>query len=349
MIESMAEEWEKWIDKERTNIEIIEQRIEGLSSKYVDSDNFQYREFWDEANQIPELIESLIPLPPDEKDRLLETYDYLCKRIKKKQQQEWQDLRDQSKLNRETIEQKVQEAHSLAESAPEDMHILSKAQIMLKEALAMLKNGTNANSQTGNFQRTSGLLREDREDCWIKWKETNDLIHKSRQIIWDRNYNQIHPETQIAFNEANDGNPHQALEKIKKVQQLMKNASLSKIQRDELRNTLNNAWDIAIFKVNAIRDEKRQKYEEWMSRVEGQLEAMTGQFQENEGVISKLQSEVEQFKEAIQSIRSREYGDKLRDEIAKKREKIKELEVVNRQLEGKIQVLKGKIEGTSAT
>ena len=345
----MAEEWEKWVDKEKSNIETIEQRIEDLSSRYENLDGFRYREFWDEANQIPKLIESLTPLPPNERERLLETHDHICKRIKKKQQQEWEVRREQSKQNRKSIEQKVQEAHSLAESAPEDMKTLSKAQSLLKEALALLKSdGKNDGAESGSAP-IHGLLREDREDCWDKWKEANDLVHNCRQVIWSKNYEQIHPETQATLDEANDGNPHQALEKIKKVQQRLRNASLSKTHREELRATLNSAWDIAIFKVNEIRDEKRQKYEEWMSRMEGQLEALTGQFQENQATVSKLQDEVEQFKEAIQSIRSREYGDKIREEIAKKREKIKELEVINRQLEGKIQAVKGKLEGPNST
>jgi hypothetical protein len=152
------------------------------------------------------------------------------------------------------------------------MKTLSKAQSLLKEALALLKNGgNNAGSETGSAP-IQGLLREDREDCWDKWKETNDLVHNCRQSIWGKDYEQIHPETQAALDEANDGNPHQALEKIKKVQQRLRNASLSKTHRDELRATLNSAWETAIFKVNEIRDEKRQQYEEWMSRMEGQFE-----------------------------------------------------------------------------
>lgn|GEM_PF-38251 len=348
MTESMAEEWEKWIEQETGNVQAIEERLEELSSKLKTITNFQYREFWDAANEIPGLIESMIPFPPNEKERLLDEHGRICKKMKGKQEQEWQEHRDQSRQNRAAIEGKVREAHSIAESTPGDMKNLNKSQSLLKEALARLKNdGGNTGSESESAPAPLVFLREDRQACWDRWREVNDLVHSHRLTIWDQNFAQIEPQAKAALDEANDGNSNQALEKIKKAQQHLKGMALNKTQREEIKNTLNSAWDIAIFKVNEIRDEKRRKYEEWLGRMEGQLEELTSRFQQNDETITKLQGEVEQFKEAIQSIRSREYGDKLREEIAKKREKIKELGVVNKQLEGKIKTMQSKLEGQS--
>ncbi len=347
MTESMAEEWEKWIAQEKSNVEAIEERLEELSFKITSIPNFQYKEFWDKAQEIPALIESLTPIPPDDKERLLEAHANICNEMKRKQQREWQDLKGKSTQDRQYLEQKIDQACTLAKSAPDDIKALSRAQGMLKEALALLKsNGGNA-SASSETEGNLVLMREDRQACWEKWHQTNELIHNSRLAIWSRSFEQIEPQAKAALDEANEGNPNQALEKIKKTQQHLKVLSLNKIQREQIRDMLNSAWDTAIYKVNEIRDEKRHKYEEMIGRIEGQFKELTGQFQQNEETISKLQAEVEQFKEAIQSIRSREYGDKLRDEIAKKREKIKELGVVNRQLEGKIENVKSKLEEQS--
>ncbi len=348
MTESMAEEWEKWIEQETTNIQTMTERLEELSSRLETIANFQYREFWDEAKEIPNLIESLTPFPPNEKERLLEEYEHICRKMKKRQQQEWEGRREQSRLNRTTIEQKIQEARSIAESAPEDMKILTKAQSLLKEALAKLKNnGGNTDSESADAAIQTVFLREDRQVCWDKWREMNDFVHNNRLTIWEKNYAQIEPQAKAALVEATEGNANQALEKVKKAQQHMKGMALNKVQREEIRETLNSAWTSAIFKANEIRDEKRRKYEEWLGRMEEQLGGLTTQFEQNSQTITDLQAEVEQFKEAIQSIRAREYGDKLRDEIAKKREKIKELEVINRQLEGKIETAKSRLEDQS--
>ncbi len=345
MTESMAEAWEEWIAQEKSNIEIIEERLEELSFKLTAAPDFQYKEFWDKAQEIPALIESLIPLPPNDKERFLQIHANLCNEMKRKQQREWQDRKGKSIQDRQYVEKKIDQAYTLATSAPEDIHKLTSAQGLLKEALALLKgNGGNASAEGGG---NLVLLREDRQACWEKWHQTNELIHNSRLAIWSSSFEQIEPQAKAALEEANDGNPQQALEKIKRTQQYLKGLSLNKTQREQIKGMLNSAWDTAIYKVNEIRDEKRHKYEEMMSRIEGQFKELTGQFQQNEDTMAKLQAEVEQFKEAIQSIRAREYGDKLREEIAKKREKIKELVVVNRQLEGKIENAKSKLEEQS--
>ncbi|MFO8102263.1 MAG: MBL fold metallo-hydrolase [Dehalococcoidia bacterium] len=348
MTESMAEEWEKWLEQEKHNIETVEDRLDELSFLITTTSNFQYKDFWNKAQEIPSIIESLNPLPPAEKERLLEAHDNICNQMKKKQQREWESRKDRSTQDRQRLEQKIDQAWALTTSAPDDIKTLSKAQGLLKEALTLLKSeGENPAPENGNDQPATVLLRDDRQICWEKWHRTNDLVHQYRLAIWDRGFEQMEPLAKSALEEANEGNPQQALEKVKKAQQHLKSLSLNKTQREQIRDTLNTAWDTAIYKVNEIRDEKRRKYEEWISRIEGQFKELTSQFQQNEETISRLQAEVEQFKEAIQSIKSREYGDKLREEIAKKREKIKELGVVNRQLEGKIENVKSRLEEQS--
>jgi len=338
----MAEEWARWLEQETSNIRTLEQRIEELASNHESPSGLRYREFWAETEEITSLFETLAPIPESERERLKEKFDRICRDTKRKQQQEWKERLSQSGQNRAIIEEKISEAASLADSGPEDIKVLTRAQGLLKDALSKLKsNATDEENETTGL----ALRREDRQACWDKWRETNDTIHSRRLAVWQSNYEAIKPEAEAALKEADDGDSQQALEMVKKTQRRLKTLPLTREQREEIRDTLNKAWDVAIFKANEIRDAKRRKYEEWIGRMEGQMEGLTTQFRENEEKATRLQAEVDQLKDAIQEVKSREYGDTIREHITRKREQIKELEVINRQLEGKIQSVKNRLEG----
>lgn len=347
MTESMSEEWEKWLAQETSNRETIEKQLDDLSSTYGGAGDSRYREFWDHARQISEMINTVTPLPENERDQLRGRYNRICSEIKKKQDQEREIRIVQSKKVREVILAKVHEARNRAESDPDNISSLNAAQSLLSEALKWLKNGGQTSETSGeeseNQLAGSSLLRDDRQMCWDKWREANDLVFSRRQIIWDQNYENVAPGTKEALEEADEGDPFQALDKVKEVQSRLKGTPLSKTQREELRDTLNSAWEIAIGKVNAIRDEKKRKYEEWLGRVEGQVDQWMSEFHANAETSEKLQSEIEALLEGIQSARSKEVGDKYREQIAEKRQKIKDIERTNRQLGERIQAAKDRI------
>lgn len=344
MSESMAEEWAKWLEKERSNLEVLEQRIEELSTNHQSPEGFQYIKFWAETDEISSLLETMQPLPRNEKIRLQGMLDSICHDIKKQQQRERREQQAQSRQSREEIEEKMNQAQTMADSAPDDIKTLNKAQALLKSAHESLKDGGGDN-EAKSLSQKAALMRNDRQACWDKWREINDLIHERRQAIWDRNYQHIEGRVRNAVAEASDGNPHEGLKKIKGVQKDLKAMALNREHREEIKNTLNEAWDKAIFKVNEIREEKQRKFEGWLSQTEGQLEQLEEQLKLNQEESSRIQAEIEQFKEAIQSVRARDYGDSLREKIAGRRARLKELEVLNRQIEGRIQALRVKIEG----
>ncbi len=345
MSDLMAREWAEWLEREKSNIETLENKLENLSSNHEGPNGFRYQEFWAEANEIEELFNLLTPLPPQDKERLWDHYVRICEDTKKKQAKQLEARKAQSTQKRKIIEQKIAEATSCAESAPDDIQTLSQAQSYLKEALALLK-GTPDN-QTSEDEASSphtwALMRRDRQKCWDKWKEINDTIHARRQAIWDKNYEQIEKEAKAALEEANGHNPYEALEMVKAAQSRLKETSLSKTQRDEMKDILSQAWDTAIARVNEIREKRRKKQEEWLNQKQNEVQNLTDQFRESEESHSKLQGEVEKLREAIHGSRSKEYGDKLRSQIAEKRRKIRDIERGNRQLEEKIEEAKSKL------
>ena len=346
MSESMSAEWEKWLSHEKSNHEVIKRKLEEFSS-YLETDGeLQYRAFWDHAKETSEMIETLAPLPDDEREEFRRTYDNIRKEAKKRQSEEWETRSIKSQQMRESILKKVEEASINTEGALDNIQSLNKAQSLLSEALALLKNGGERSSNENGVNAPSNnvLLRDDRQICWDKWRELNDLVFSSKQVIWDSHHEKILPQAQVALEEANDGDPFQAIDKVKETQQHLKKAPLGKVQRDELRGILNEAWETAITKVNAIRDDKKRKYEEWLERMENQVEDWSSQHRKNTEESEQLQEELETIKDKIQSARSKEVGDKLREQIAEKREQIKNFERLNRQLEEKIQTVKSKLD-----
>ncbi len=349
MTESMAAEWENWLEQEKSNRDSIEKQLGDLSSFNDSPGEFRYREFWDLAREISGMIKTVSPLPDNDREDLQRNFDRICRETKKKQANERETRMANSKQNRQAILEKVGEANSCAEAAPDDIQTLNQAQALLSEALSWLKNDGGKSGPADESSEaspvTNDLMREDRQICWDKWREANEFVFGRRQAIWEENYDQVDPGAKVALDEANEGDPFQALEKVKEAQKKLKETPLSKTQREDIRNILNSAWEIAIAKVNTIREEKKRNYEEWMERMESQLGDWTSQFQQNEETITKLQAEIEVFKEQIQSARAKEVGDKLRDQIAEKRQEIKGLERTNGQLEEKIQTIKNKLDG----
>ena len=349
MTESMSEEWGKWLELEKTNIQTLESRIDNLASGHENTEDFRYREFWSEANEITELFKTLSPLPQDDKERLQYKYDRICRDAKKRQEQEWQDRRAQSRQKRTEIESKIREAYSLADLDPEDVATLSKAQSILKDALVLLKgNGKAAepaDESTAVPSDNGGFLRDDRQACWDQWREANDTIFGRRQSIWDRNYEEVLPETQAALAEANEGDPFQALEKIKDTQNKLKSKPLNKSQRDEIRNTLNSAWETAINKVNTVREEKRRKHEEWQGRMESLVERWGELIRQNKETASDLDSQIKNLSGEVRNAMSREHADTLRSLIAEKRQRVKEINGENADLAERISSVKEKLSG----
>ncbi|MDD5093346.1 MAG: hypothetical protein PHV74_03065 [Dehalococcoidia bacterium] len=365
--ESMAAEWEKWLAQEKANIQVLEEKIEGLSSGYDSPDGFKYREFWAEANEISAMFETLTPLSPDDKEKLQEKYGRVCGEAKRRQQQEmqarraqtmqirekqereWQSRRGESKQTRELVEKKVKEALSGVESNPEDIMALSKSQTMLSEALVLLKGkpkerGSDPAAESQKAAPVvSNMTREDEQACWEMWRQANDLVFGRRKALWDRSYSQLQPEAKAALDEANEGDAFKALDKVKEAQNHLRENPLSKSQREEIKSVLNSAWDVAIAKVDGIREVKRRKQEDWIGRTKTQVERWGKVIQENKEEIAELEGQMKRHQIEIKAARAPEYSDMLRKLIREKRQKVEAIKTANKDLEERIVSMKAKL------
>jgi hypothetical protein len=343
----MSSERQQWIEQAKSNADAMEQEIESLSSSHWNLFERQYREFWAHAKEISGMFKTLKPLLKEDRERLWARFSHICEETKRKQEQVRETRRIQSRQKRELIEGKIKEAYYWAKGA-RDTDSLSKAKLLLNEALEWLKNGWGGfNLATELVETTLGnegrLLRKDRDACWEKWREANEAIHWRRQEMWDSNYHQLRSEAGDALNTAHHGDPHDALAKVKEIQRNLKATQMSKPQRQEIRGLLNDAWERAISKINKIREEKRRTHEEWLSRMEDHVERWTDLIEKNEGLISGLEDQIDRLEVEARYARSNEYADRVRSWIEEKYQMIRDIRETNRESEEKIRSVKSRM------
>ena len=354
MFSEMQRAMEQWDEQEKANADALEQQIEALSLHGSASPELQDGEFWARAKEISSIFKTLRPLQKTDQDRLWARFSRICEEMKVTQEQEREYRRDQSSQKRNQIEAKIEEVHSLATSA-EDVDGLSKAKGSLDELLAWLRNdqssaevteAADTSAESSSSDEASNevrLLREDRQACWVKWREVNDIIQRRRQEMWDSNYHELKTEAAEALKISCDGNPYDGLAAVREIQENMRAAQMSKSQREEIRQLLNDAWEKSMVRVNEVSEERKIKHQEWLDRMEGHLERWTDLMRKNEDVIARLEDQIHHLEEEANNARTDEYAERVQGWIGEKRQKIKDIQETNRGLEEKINSVKDRI------
>ncbi len=285
----MEEHKEDLTGQSKENAGYLGKEIDRLEAGYWDNLKFDYNAFWERAKQISAAFKERKPLSKEDRERLWGKFDNICKETKRRQNQEWSTRRLQSKNKKELIETRIREASNYIGGAYNNEH-LSKSKSLLNEALEIMKDGWSGrsaleqiiNDVTGDI---GNLLREDRESCWQKWREANQALYYKRQSISENNYRQIKSKAYEALSAASDGDPREALSKVKETQIELKDVYIDRVQRGEIRQLLNESWNKATYRLNLVREEKRRKYEEWRSRAENNIERWSELLRKNEGIV----------------------------------------------------------------
>lgn len=339
----------------RTNASTIEHEVEELESTHVAYDSvleqalvppfvavgggagFNYRDFWAHAKQISELFKNS-RLAKEDRDRLWARFRSICDTARTRQE----EGHHQSRQKRESIEDLIRQAGFQADGS-HDKEDLEKAKSMQSDALRMMKE--------------SRLLRQDREALWSHWKETNDKVFWKRKELQDGNYNEVRSEAGKCLNNAHYANPYEALVEVKHLQTKLRGYYMSKEQRQDIRNTLEDAWNEATSRISHLKEEKRQKHEEWLrrqeerrkkheewvDRTESNIARWEGNIEKAEAFISRLEGQIDDLEEKAASAYSDEWADRFRDWIGEKQEKIFEVREQIRELERKIDSAKGRL------
>jgi ElaB/YqjD/DUF883 family membrane-anchored ribosome-binding protein len=325
-------------EQAKSNASSIEHEIESLKQNH----RGQPHEFWAHAKEISGMFKMLKPLLQEDREALWAEFSSICESAKR----EMESRQDHSKQKRDIIESKIQEARYQAQGAG-TFSELSEAKSMLNEALQWMKDGWGGfNIPTEMFQTLLGnegkLLREDRDQCWEKWKEANDAIKYKRQELCNLNYDHFHSKAYDALNTAHY-NPREAKSMVIEIQQEMKGTQMTKPQFQEIHDVLNNAWQEANSRLKEAYQEKQRKHHEWLERMQEHIERWSELIEKNEDVIAGIEKDIDRCEEMEAEARTGEFGDTVRGWIEEKYKKIEDIRETNRELEEKIRSVESKI------
>ncbi len=335
----MSIDHERRNEQAKSNASSIEHEIESLRQNHTG----QPHEFWVHAKEISGMFKTLKPLLQEDREMLWAKFSFTCEAVKK----ELESRRDQSKQKRDLIESKIQEARYQAQGAG-TFSELSEAKSMLNEALQWMKDGWGGfNITTQVFQEMvllneGKLLREDRDQCWEKWKEANDAIKHKRQELCNLNYEHFHSKAYDALDSAHY-NPREAKSMVMEIQQEMKGKQMTKPQFQEIHDVLNNAWQEANSRLKEAYQERQQKHQEWLERMQGHIERWSELIEKNEDVIAGIERDVDRCEEMEAEARTEEFADTVRGWIEEKYRKIEDIRGTNRELEEKVRSVESKI------
>ena len=180
---------EVWKEQCRVNACSLESEINRLQSDYSDPLGFwcRYDDFWAHARRISEMFKTLKPLFQEDRERLWAAYSTACEEIKQAQARERESRRADSREKRDLVMSKIREAYFQAKEAADSAEF-AQADALLSEALAWMQNGWEGfNTITALISPilSSGIMtREDREECWVEWKEAKELLRLRRDEFY---------------------------------------------------------------------------------------------------------------------------------------------------------------------
>lgn len=314
------------------NVGILEGEIRELDN-LCNEFNFYPKPFWTFVKSVNNSFKTLKPIEKHERERLWNKFQSLCEKAKNLQKEQNRSYESKSRELRSNIV-------AIIESA--DLHSkinYSGSQEKLGRAMDLMKG--------------SKLTKEDREHCWYKWKTVKDTLSKEKSDERNENYLIIKELIVSMSNTAAYGDPKQAMDEIKSIQNKLKSKQypMSENHWNEIRESLARYWNMAQSKNdehyrNKQKDweSKQREYEEkkanWRRNQENNLAKFERIVSNNEDFIDKLRDEIRDLENQIYDAWSDGFKDKARSWISQRESKISEVQSNISELEYKINDIK---------
>ncbi|MDP3778853.1 MAG: hypothetical protein Q8R30_02255 [bacterium] len=341
-------------DMRQRQVESADEIVKALEVLSGLSADKSYKDFWAKVKEISPMFS--LPLARDRKQELRQEFQGLCDKVKEARQA----LESLSESNKSQILEKIKDGKWTLSFAhdPEDF---IKTREILDEAM--------------NRLRSDELIKPDRDECWEKYRNASESLNDKREKRQLEDYQslclhvtEIREETLGHTKWSNigmvigslgvltsslcatEGKPHEALKLIKEAQQKLRTAFLTKDQRQEIRQELQELWDEAIEAIEAEKEAKRQKHEDWVEnqrawreRAEGARDHKRSLLENNQGFIERLEEQIEDLEEKISESTSDRWIEKAQGWIGEKQEKIAEVQEKNRELQQQIDDIEEKL------
>ena len=275
----------------------------------------------------------------EDRETLWASYSSVCDAVREVHK----EAQEESGKHRQLIESIISGAQSSADASTTRDDLMSVREVM-RQALALLKE--------------SLMLKEDGDHCWNYWRDVNEKMGSKHQGIQRAAYDEAKRDADKYVGDTNQGNPYEILQGIKDVQKNLANLYLSREQREELRRTLNDAWDRAQARIGEIREERREqrerwvkqqeerkeRHDEWRRRMAVNLERWDGDIKTAEEEISQLEQGIHGLQEEVAQATKAEYASVLEKMITGKRGEIAKIKDRIADLHRRIEDVKGSLE-----
>lgn len=266
-----------------------------ISEAIKDLKNCQPNEFWDKVKDINNLFKELKPLKQEDREHLWAEFQSLIDLRKTAQEK----IADHSKSLKDYILVLISRADGKAGVA-ENASQFADVNDELQEAMGMMKDGWHGGNLIDglvnvffvSFFAEARLLKSDREQCFEKWHQAKETLKNRREQIYERNFDRVMSAARSAFNTANVGDPYEALDAVKSVNAELKDTEMFKPQKEEIRSYLEDVWQKAISRIEAMRDEKRRKQEEWTRRQEDHIQRWSEIIERKQDQIARLEDNI---------------------------------------------------------
>jgi len=312
------------------NAKLLEREIQSLETGHWHHFRRKYKDFWNHVREINHLFKTLDPI--FDRQRLWSKFSNVCEQTKQDQANEHDRLESNSSAKRELIESKVAEAVVIAEAA-ESGEQIREAFSELNTARGWMKDGWdefNSATQIANmFSTDEGrLTREDREACWERIQDANNLIKSKREEMWMNNYEGLKKDAYEAISIAS-GDAKRARELVKEIRIEVKQSYLRREDAQELHELLDEAW-------GKVEESQREYWASLIEKWEISLE-------KQRAYIDRLDEQIADNYDRERNARTQDFAYTVRGWIEEKEQRRREVEVQIRDLEDKLESLRSRI------
>ena len=316
------------------NAGMLQSRIDDLLNRYnldlggailetVGFVSTDYRGFWSEAKEITDLFRETRPLRRDAREQLWSRFQDACNVVRNNQGME----RFASEGRAEVILSRVRDVHGPARSAM-DRDAFQEGVEALKDAMGMLKE--------------SHLFRADRERVWAAYCEARDALQERQREVQSDNQQRLMSDVHEAQGLVYE-NPYDARDRVREIQADLRDAYLTREQRDEVREALDRVWRAASEGIAGIREEKARKHQEWVRRQEELIERWEESIDRQREFISRMEDQIANLEDRIAAARNEDFIADAEGWIREKYEKIRDAQERVADLERRTEDVRGRL------
>lgn len=342
---------ERWLQLARANAEVIRAEIAKLKEHLAREPRPSFAEFWAHAREITSLFKTFRPMEAKEREALWGEFHAFCEATRSFQEGERQKVREESSRKRALIEEKIAAAQACLSPEAEE-EALGKAQALLSEALNLMKTHPSAAppaeaapevENAAKPEMDARLIREDREACWARWVEVREAVKARRREIRNKVLGLLKEKAEAFLEAAGGDDPHGVQASIRAFQGEVKEASLPPSDKERIRTILRAAWKRASERIEALKEERRQKHAEWLSRMTEHLARWEAALYKNEDLLSKIRAEIEDLERRIQGAREQSSAERFKGWLEEKRKRLSGVEATHAELSEKIRTVRQKM------